>query len=129
MSKGKKIALIVFVVVVLISAIGAYFIVQIQDNLDYLAEVPIEEIDITAVSDGSYIGEYEVIPISVIVEVEVLNHEIKSITILKHSNGQGEDGEAIILDVIDQQSILVDSIAGATYSSKVILLAIKDALS
>jgi uncharacterized protein with FMN-binding domain len=74
-------------------------------------------------------GSYSVFPVSVDVEVEVSNHVITSILITKHDNGQGTPAEVIIDDVILAQSIDVDSISGATYSSKVILLAIKDALS
>jgi uncharacterized protein with FMN-binding domain len=129
MSKGKKIGLTVFIVLVAISAIATYFIVQIQDNLNYLVDIPIEGVDLSVVEDGSYIGEYEVVPISVTLEVVIMDHEIISITILEHSNGQGSEAEAIVTEVLSNQSIEVDSVAGATYSSKVILLAIKDALS
>lgn len=128
MSKKRRNYLIVFAIIVILTAIGAYFVIQISDNLDYISEIPIQEVDLSTIEDGEYIGEYEVFPISVIVEVEVLNHQIVNITVIKHNNGQGEEAESIIIDVIDYQSVQVDSISGATYSSKVILLAIKDAL-
>jgi len=129
MSKKKKIGLVMFVLIVMISAVLAYFIIQIQDNLNYLVDIPLEDIDLSTVENGTYTGEYEVIPISVILEVDVVDHKIVYIVILKHVNGKGEAAESILIDVIDNQSIEVDAIASATYSSKVILLAIKDALS
>jgi uncharacterized protein with FMN-binding domain len=61
--------------------------------------------------------------------VTLSNHEITEIVITRHDNGQGQAAEAIIDDVTSEQTLLVDAIAGATYSSKVILLAIHDALS
>jgi len=129
MNRKKKIGLIVFVLIVLISAVLAYFIIQIQDNLNYLVDIPLEDIDLSTVENGTYTGEYEVTPISVILEVDIVDHEIVNIVILKHVNGKGEAAEVILTDVITNQSIEVDAIASATYSSKVILLAIKDALS
>ncbi|MBI9009216.1 MAG: FMN-binding protein [Tenericutes bacterium] len=128
MSKAKRIGLIVFIFVVIISAVSAYFIVQIQDDLNYLAQMPLEDVDLSTVEDGKYLGEYDSFPVSVILEVVVEDHEIISIDILKHNNGQGAAAEAILFTVMTEQSIEVDAIAGATYSSKVILLAIKDAL-
>ncbi len=128
MSRIKKIGLIIFVVVVAITAIITYFVVQINDNLDYLVNMEIVDVDLNQVQDGTYVGEYAVFPVKVIVEVEVNDHQITDITIVEHQNGQGTPAEIIVEDVILEQSLQVDSIAGATYSSKVILLAIRDAL-
>lgn len=129
MKKKKKMYLIIFCTIVLLTALTSYFIIQTQDNLNYLVSMPIEDIELELIEDGVYTGEYEVFPVSVILEIKVLDHEIIQVNILKHSNGKGEPAEVIINDVISNQSIEVDSIAGATFSSKVILLAIKDALN
>lgn len=128
MQKKKKIYLILFCMVVLITAFVSYVIIETQDNLNYLVNMPIEDINLQHLEDGSYTGEYEMFPVSVILEVVVVNHEITQINILKHSNGQGEPAEIIINDVMMNQTLEVDSISGATFSSRVILLAIKDAL-
>ena len=129
MSRVKKRILALFSLIVIVSALITYFVVQISDNLEAIKTIYIEDVDLSQIEDGSYTGEYEVFPISVIVLVEVSDHEITSITLVKHDNGQGEPAEVIVEDVIQSQSLSVDSIAGATYSSKVILLAISDALS
>lgn len=128
MDKRRRNFLIVFIVIVCLTALASYFIIQIKDNLDYLAKMPIQDVDLSTVEDGLYTGEYEVFPVSVIVQVEVEEHQIVYITILKHDNKEGEQAETIINDVLNEQSLDVDTVAGATYSSKVILLAIKDAL-
>lgn len=128
MSKIKKIGLISFVIVVLLGALIAYYVIQITDELDELSYIEIEDIDFSTMDDGVYYGEYKTTVVSVIVTVEVLNHAIINITIVDHKNGRGEDAEIIVDSVINAQSLQVDSIAGATYSSKVILLAIENAL-
>jgi uncharacterized protein with FMN-binding domain len=53
---------------------------------------------------------------------------IKKIEIVRHLNGQGKPAEVIPDRVIEMQSLDVDIISGATYSSKVILKAIENAL-
>lgn len=128
MDKTRKIGLIIFAVVVIITAVITYFAVQTKDNLEQLTMIEIEEIDISDKSDGTYTGTYTVFPITVVVSVEIIDHKIIDIDILKHTQGKGEAANIIIDDVLENQSIQVDAIAGATYSSKVILLAIQIAL-
>lgn len=89
----------------------------------------IGEIDLETVADGIYEGEYTLFPVTVVVKVTVEDHEIKNIEIIRHDNGQGEKAEAITTKVIDEQSLQVDIISGATYSCKTILKAVENALS
>lgn len=84
--------------------------------------------DAAAVRDGTYEGSSFVLPVSVRVRVSVAGGRIGSIDILKHFNGQGKAAEAIVQHVIEKQSLGVDVVAGATYSSYAILKAIEDAL-
>ena len=81
--------------------------------------------DLSAIADGVYEGSYR----SGIVRAKVSDHQIISIEILRHFNGKGKPAEAVIDDVISAQSVEVDVIAGATYSSKVILKSIETALA
>ena len=89
----------------------------------------IGEIDLETVADGTYEGEYTLFPVTVVVKVTVEDHEIKNIEIIRHDNGQGEKAEAITTKVIDEQSLQVDIISGASYSCKTILKAVENALS
>ncbi len=100
-----------------------------QDNLDGLVEMTISDVDLTSISDGVYKGTYDVFPVSVEVDVTISNHEILKIDLIKHFNGQGKPAEVIIDDVIAAQTLDVDVITGATYSSKIILKAIEVALT
>ena len=124
-----KAVIIIFAILIVLIIAGSIAFNKINSNLENLALIQIDDVDLEKVEDGLYMGSYSVFPVSVDVEVEVSNHVITSILITKHDNGQGTPAEVIIDDVILAQSIDVDSISGATYSSKVILLAIKDALS
>lgn len=129
MKKNTKIILSVFIVaLVLIFIIVKSIISKIESNLKGLINVEIKEINLTQIEDGKYIGRYEVFPVAVEVEVAILDHKISKIKIIEHENGQGGPAEVIIDKVIEKQSLEVDVIAGATYSSKVILKAIEDAL-
>jgi len=120
--------LIVFLVLFSLTLIGAFLFNSMQKGLDQLLTSEMTEIDLSALEDGTYLGTYRQLPVSVKLEVTVLNHDITAIKILEHINGQGTAGEGIIDSVIAEDSVLVDSVAGATYSSKVILLAVKDAI-
>ena len=125
MKKRGKIfvSLLVFV---LLAGYAAYFIVE--HNLEGLDEIKITPIDLTLIKDGDYQGKYSAFPVSVTVVVSVTDHRIASIDIIEHNNGQGGEAEAIVDEVIRMQSLNVDVISGATYSSQVIKLAIADAL-
>lgn len=99
----------------------------IQRNLEQLENMKIGPMDLSDVEDGVYLGKYSVLPISVTVQVSVTDHKIVSIEIIEHLNGQGGKAEKIIYDIVAAQSIDVDVISGATYSSQVIKSAILQA--
>jgi len=129
MKKATKILVIILVFLIVVGFSIFYFVQKIETSLSELSSIEIEDIDLTQIEDGVYEGSYSVFPVSVEVKVTVENNVITDIEIIKHVSGQGQPAEVIILDVIAEQSLNVDVIAGATYSSKVILLAIKVALT
>lgn len=128
MSKVMKIVLIILAVIILLAVVCAIFISQINKNLEELSDIPLDNVDLSVIPNGIYAGSYNAFPIAVEVEVKVQDNKIIAINLIKHRNGQGKAAEAISEMVVDAQSLKVDAISGATYSSKVILLAIKDAL-
>lgn len=113
-------------VVVVIFIIG---INSINHQLDQLKDIELAHIQPSSYPDGAYEGSYRAFPISVRVRVNISEGVITSIEILEHQNGQGDAAEPIVDQVVAAQSLEVDTMAGATYSSMVILLAISDALS
>ena len=108
---------------------GILFFQSMEKGIEDLIELQIEDIDLSVIEDGQYTGSYQQLPVSVEVVVVVANHDITDITITKHFNGQGALAETINEDIIIEDSIAIDTVAGATVSSKCILLAIKDALN
>lgn len=125
----KMVLRITLIVIVLLISIGFITYKIIDNNLKNLLTREIESIQINEVDDGIYHGEYGVFPVSVELNVEVKDHQIIEIDILKHDNGQGKPAELIINSVIEQNSIDVDVISGASYSSRTILQAISNALN
>lgn len=121
----KIIILMVLVMVVLIAG----FTVFTQSKLKALVQTPIPSVALDTIDDGIYEGNYSVFPVTVKLNVTVKGHEITEILILEHVNGQGGKAEAIADQVIEKQSLQVDIISGATYSSKVILKALENALT
>jgi len=128
--KKRKIVLISLLVIVLL-IVAAVLIGQkvLQDNLDQIIDLQIENVSLTDIPDGSYPGHYAAFPIEVDVMVTVSEYMIKEIKLVKHVHGQGATAEVITSHVVQAQSLDVDLIAGATYSSKVILKAIEEALN
>ena len=121
----KIIILMVLVMVVLIAG----FTVFTQSKLKALVQTPIPSVALDTIDDGIYEGNYSVFPVTVKLNVTVKGHEITEILILEHVNGQGGKAEVIADQVIEKQSLQVDIISGATYSSKVILKALENALT
>jgi len=67
--------------------------------------------------------------VSATVRVAISGHEIKSTEIVKHDHGKGKPAETITASVIENRFVEADVVSGATYSSKVILKAIENALN
>ena len=89
----------------------------------------VEDPDLSKVEDGTYKGKVETMLVKVELEVSVKNHKIISISIIKHDNGKGKPAEAIIDDIVKDNSTDVELIAGATMSSLVIRAAVIDAVN
>jgi uncharacterized protein with FMN-binding domain len=124
----KKLLKILGILTVVIAVIFAGMYIFLSNNLEKLVNAEIQDIDIESLKPGIYIGEYSVPPVSATVEVTVENGRIEEIELLDHGNGMGQPAEIIIDDIVDEQSLEVDIISGATYSSRVIVKAVEDAL-
>ena len=120
-------------VIVLLSIFAAGVVVSkvlsdIEAKYNLLVDTPIRDIDLSKIGDGTYYGNYKAFPVTVEVRVTVAGHRILRIEVLRHVNGMGSSAEKIIDGVVGMQSLKVDVISGATYSSLVILKAIENAL-
>lgn len=90
--------------------------------------IEIGEIDLATIPSGSYKGSFVAPLVQAVVEVAIVQGEIRSIKVLEHTHGPGYGAEAIVDSVLEAQSLQVDVVSGATGSSKVMLKAIENAL-
>ncbi|HBL83393.1 MAG: hypothetical protein A2Y17_04470 [Clostridiales bacterium GWF2_38_85] len=130
MKRKTKIILIICAIIIVIISVAVFqFIKATNESMKQLEVLTIENVDLSEVADGEYNGKYELFPVTVEVNVTIKDHKITKIDILKHDNGKGQPAEAITDAVVSANSLEVDTISGATMSSKVILKAIENALA
>ena len=94
-----------------------------------LNDIVITSPDFSKIADGTYQGNSKVGPVRVTLEITMRGSAITSIQIIKHRNGRGKKAEVIVPRIIEAQSLNVDVVSGATYSSKAFLLAAENALT
>ncbi len=125
----KKIVFLPLCSILLVGLVwGIIYLKSVADYKQAVKETTFEEINISDIADGVYIGEYDVNFIYAKVEVTVQNGKITNINILEHRNERGKAAEAITNKIVDEQRIDVDAISGATNSSTVIKKAVENAL-
>ena len=127
MSKKVVIGCVCLVVAVILYFGGKY----LYDTAKYkkiISDIVIKTPDSSLIDDGIYNGTFDAILISADVDVTVKDHKITNIKINNHKNDRGASAEVITDEVIANQSLEVDTISGATNSSKVILKTIEIAL-
>jgi uncharacterized protein with FMN-binding domain len=90
--------------------------------------LPIEDVDFSQIADGEYEGSYKSFIVEASVKTTVKDGEVTRIEILDHFNGWGEEAEKVIDYIIEDQSLQVDSISGATVSSVAIKKAVEVSL-
>jgi uncharacterized protein with FMN-binding domain len=129
MKRRNKIIIAVITLILITGVIfGLGIINKVKRFEIYMAEVEIHEVDLNTVKDGTFTAVTDAGPIVVELILTVRDHKITDINLLKHRNGRGQAASGIIEDIIEQQSLLVDSISGATLSSTVILDTVESAL-
>ena len=128
MKKRTKVFVAIGIILVLCVIAGVVVYNQLGNNLEALTTMDIPSMNLSESEDGLYMGSYSAFPVSAEVEVTIENHKIVGVELIKHVTGQGQAAESIPDAVVSSQSINVDTVSGATYSSVVILKAIENAL-
>lgn len=116
--------IIIIVTFLIIFGVAMYFKVD-SASKRAASEITINNIDLTKVDSGVYLGNYSHGPVKVKVQIVVKDNIIEEIKILEHENGLGNKAERIVGDIIDKQTLEVDIVSGASVSSKSILKAIE----
>lgn len=119
----------IFIVLIVVLGVGTLlFFRKVQKASQQINQLVYEDIDMNNMQDGIYDGQVETELIKVHVQVEVKDHQIKSIDILQHDNGFGDKANDIVNQMIKENDYRVDTISGATLSSQVIQSAVSQSL-
>lgn len=89
----------------------------------------VDQVDMAQVSDGEYIGFCQNKLLFAVVRVEVSAHQIESIDVLEHKKTYLGYARQIAEAVTEANSLDVDAITGATYTSDTVKMAVFDALT
>ncbi len=123
MKKAGKILLVIGCIL----GIGLVMKKQVSQMYQQLDEVSVVALD--HVADGTYTGTAETPLVKVTVEVTVEDHTLENIRLLRHENGQGTPAEAMLPEMLSRNTSEVDTVSGATMSSKAIRAAVRNALA
>ena len=127
-SRKKIVMILIMLFLLLASIFGSAYIDRVGEYKRAVKETTIEEVNISDIPDGVYIGEYDVNFIYAKVEVDVSGGKIIDVRILEHRQERGKAAEAVANEIVDEQRIDVDTVSGAMNSSIVIKKAVEVAL-
>jgi len=121
-----KIILTVFIVFVLVSGGGMFYISR---GLEAGEAIAINDVNLMAVNDGSYSGVYKGGRWTNEVKVTVKDHRITAVEIVKDVLiPKPEITTELIGRVLEKQSPDIDTVSGSTITCKAYLKAIENAL-
>ena len=123
-----KLRYVILLIVVLAAVVAVPIIQKAIRFSREIDGIVVSNVDLSQVADGVHRGTCDVGVVVATVDVTVADGVITAISIVRHDNGKGSPAESIITTVLTEQSLEVDVVAGATYSSRVILKAIENAL-
>ena len=124
---GKALLVLACIIGVTVAGVCLVMEKQIENMAQQLDAVPVATPE--QVADGTYEGTAETPLVKVTVEVTVQKHALREIRLLRHENGQGAPAEAMLPEMLSRNTSEVDSVSGATLSSKAIRAAVRNALA
>jgi len=94
-----------------------------------LKKMEISDIDLADVPDGEYEGKHEYMGFTCRVKVKVRGHRITDVEVEEDRDDEYVDkAKGMVDNMIREQSLDVDTVTGATFSSRAILKAAENAL-
>lgn len=127
----KKI-LIRVVIVIVLALLAAWGVFEALDwKMEHKIETAYKEIDavdLSKVPDGVYPGRFGDFLVDVALEVRVKDGTIAEIVIKEQKCGKGYEGLETVERILAGQTAKVDVVAGATWSSKCIMIATHQAI-
>ncbi len=120
----KRVGIVFLVLIVLVGVMALYGTFGLKQTLN----LTIHPVDLSQISDGTYMGSYNSYRWSTTVEVTVSNHKITEIKKIKIQQGRDSLVNDLIDEIITKQTTNVDAISGATASSNSFLKAVEISL-
>jgi len=128
--KMNKALKVILIIIAALAVVIAAFYIYITWGMDGLKNAKVENIDISAIPDGAYTGEYSGNRWGNTVEVTIEGGAIKDIRIVKDQMITKDNMSKSVFDQVkEKQSLDIDAVSGATVTTKGYLKAIEDALS
>lgn len=125
----KKLIKIVLVLVGIVLIISVGYTFYLSRGLDSVDSIEMTDVNLSTLSDGIYTGRYSEGRWRNTVEVTITNGKITAIKPLQTVVFEKEDvTKELFKRVIDEQKITVDTVSGATVTSKAYLKSIENAL-
>ena len=126
--RGVIITIACVLLVIILAVAGG--LIWMTQGLSTYSKMTISNVDFSRLPDGTYQGTFNGGRFSNTVEVTVTDHKVTAIKVVKDVTFKNPARRRQIIDsVIKAQSLKVDTITGATATSKAYLKAIENALS
>jgi len=130
----KKFFKVLIPVVLAVIAVVVIGLSIFNKGMTDIKRLSVENIDVSLIKDGNYFGKYENGRWQYHVEVAVRDGKVKEIHVLNTKTGPFEMkmyddvNTELIQKILQNQSLQVDTVTGATVNSKALLKAVENAL-
>ena len=124
--KGKKVLLIVGIVVV--ALVGIMAIVAFS-GMGYVRKMTVNPVDLSKIVDGVHPGSFTRGRFSYSVEVTVEDHQIEGLKSTGSRQATDAVMEQVFNRIIREQSVKVDTVSGASLTTKAVSKAVENALT
>lgn len=121
----RIVAIILFLCMLVHIGVGIGSLKSYQKKI---AAIKVEEVDLSQVEDGTYLGICDAGYVYAKVEVTVKDGQITKVDLLEHRTERGQKAEVLTDQMVEKQEIALDAVSSATNSSKVIEQAVVNAL-
>lgn len=129
LSTRWKVLIAVGCVLLALILAGGGFAIWMTSGLSKYSKMSIADVDLTNLKDGTYTGSFNGGRFSNTVSVTVKDHKITAVDVVKDVRFKAPDKVGLLFDrVIEEQTPNVDTIAGATVTSKAFLKSVENAL-
>jgi uncharacterized protein with FMN-binding domain len=126
LKKGKKALLIVGIIIVVLVAAMA---IGTLNGMSYVRKMTVNLVDLSKISDGVYAGSFKKGRFSYSVEVAVKDHRIQAAKPTDPKQVTSAIIEQIFARIVQDQSVRVDTVSGASLTTKAVCKAAENALN